>query len=77
MRNKRLIEKVTKVLGDEQLPIKEICARLSYELTYYPEPNRLSKIMRGKFVMVSIGSPKCKRNEWRNKNVMDRKIQAE
>jgi hypothetical protein len=77
MRNKRLIEKITKVLGEEQLPIKEIYSRLSGELAYYPEPNRLSKIMRGKFEMVSIGSPKKKRNEWRNKNVMDRKIQAE
>lgn len=77
MKNKRLIEKITLVLGDEQLPIKEICSRLSGELTYYPESNRLSKIMRGKFEMVSIGSVKCKRNEWRNKNVVDRKIQAE
>jgi hypothetical protein len=67
MRNKRLIEKIKLVLGDEQLPITEIYSRLSNELMFYPEPNRLSKIMRGKFVMVSIGSVKCKRNEWRNK----------
>lgn len=77
MKNKRLIEKIELVLGDEQLPIGEIVNRLSGELVFYPEPNRLSKIMRGKFVMVSIGSPKCKRNEWRNKDVVDRKIQAE
>ena len=67
MKNKRLIEKIRLVLGEEQLPITEIYARLSKELAYYPEVNRLSKIMRGKFEMVSIGSVKCKRNEWRNK----------
>ena len=85
MRNKRLIEKIKLVLGDEQMPIDEIVTLLSQlktkegtPLTYASlEANRLSKIMRGKFEMVRIGSPKCKRNEWRNKNVMDRKIQTE
>jgi hypothetical protein len=67
MKNKRLIEKIKIVLGDEQLPITEIYSRLSNELTYYPEPNRLSKIMRGKFEMISIGSPKSRKYEWRNK----------
>lgn len=68
MRNKRLIEKIKKVLGDEQLSITEIHARISKELVYYPEPNGLSKIMRGHFEIVRIGSPKSKNNEWRNKS---------
>ena len=67
MGNKRLIERIKKELGAEQLPISEIHARLSKELVYYPEPNGLSKIMMGRFEMVSIGSPKKKKNEWRNK----------
>tara|TARA_R110000822_G_scaffold65150_4_gene159596 strand:+ start:511 stop:786 length:276 start_codon:yes stop_codon:yes gene_type:complete len=88
MKNKRIIEIVKEVLGDEQLSIGEIIDRLhDYKtmrdgskrgrLQFYPSANRLSSIMRGRFEMVSIGSVKCKKNEWRNKNVVDRKIQAE
>ena len=83
MKNKRIVEQVKEVLGDEQLSIGEIIDRLSEyktkrgKLIYYPNAYTLSSIMRGRFEMVSIGSVKCKKNEWRNKNVMDRKIQAE
>ena len=73
MKNKRIIEIVKEVLGDEQLSIGEIIDRLSEyktkrgKLIYYPAANSLCAIMRGKFEMVSIGSVKCKKNEWRNK----------
>lgn len=85
MANKRIVEQIKLVLGDEQLPINVIINRLSQLKTTTGKPyvyvdlnaTRLCRVMAGKFEIVRIGNPSSKNNEWRNKNVMDRKIQAE
>lgn len=85
MANKRIVEQIKLVLGDEQLPISEIINRLSNLKTTTGKPyvyvdlkaTRLCRIMAGKFEIVRIGSLKSRNNEWRNKNVVDRKIQTE
>jgi hypothetical protein len=85
MANKRIVERIKLVLGDEQLPIGEIINRLSQLKTTTGKPyvyidleaSRLCRIMMGKFEIVRIGSLASKNNEWRNKNVVDRKIQTE
>lgn len=76
MTNKRIVERIKLVLGDEQLPISVIIDRLSQLKTTTGKPyvyveleaRHLCRIMMGKFEIVRIGNPSSKNNEWRNKN---------
>jgi sensor c-di-GMP phosphodiesterase-like protein len=72
MKHERTLEKVKIILDNKELSTKQI----QFELiergsTHVPSTNKLSQIMRGRFLKREIGHAKYL---WRNKNAMDRKI---
>tara|TARA_R110002020_G_scaffold53057_2_gene148705 strand:- start:5453 stop:5695 length:243 start_codon:yes stop_codon:yes gene_type:complete len=80
MRNKRLINKMKSVLGDEELSSAQIIERLK-EQGYNKRGYSFTSLQVSVILSKNRNFERINNTDqlaiWRNKNVMDRKIQAE
>ena len=80
MRNKRLINKMKSVLGDEELSSAQIIERLK-EQGYNKRGYSFTSLQVSGILSKNKNFERINNTDqlaiWRNKNVMDRKIQAE
>ena len=80
MRNKRLINKMKSVLGDEELSSAQIIERLK-EQGYNKRGYSFTSLQVSVILSKNKNFERINNTDqlaiWRNKNVMDRKIQAE